>query len=251
MVVLQLSDFPVRVLGDREEVTHARGVDPLAVLDIALDRGEVQGALLDLDRSVLLDLLHPVAGGDADLVLGRDRLEDAGVLAHLVLLLGRGRVRGFGANTTRKLGHGGWVDFFGDCDGPDSAGTALAQLGDLISVMRLFKPGGVGLGPHAFVPGGEAGWRRLPTGAPAPRQGGYTLDQAEAEQLVELAETLEARPDPAGPLAWAVRRFELGCERPSSLEGLSDHLLALRAVLDGQGPVGASLPMRAAALIAG
>ena len=136
-------------------------------------------------------------------------------------------------------------------DGPDSAGAALAQLGELISVMRLFKPGGVGLGPHAFVPSGEAGWRRLPTGAPAPREGGYKLDQEEAEQLVELAETLEARPDPAGPLAWAVRRFELGCERPSPLEGLSDHLLALRAVLDGQGPVGASLPMRAAALIAG
>ncbi|HEU4907202.1 MAG TPA: hypothetical protein VFT19_13960 [Solirubrobacterales bacterium] len=136
-------------------------------------------------------------------------------------------------------------------DGPDSAGAALAQLGELISVMRLFKPGGVGLGPHAFVPSGEAGWRRLPTGAPAPREGGYKLDQEETEQLAELAEALEARPDPAGPLAWAVRRFELGCERPSALEGLSDHLLALRAVLDGQGPVGASLPMRAAALIAG
>jgi hypothetical protein len=136
-------------------------------------------------------------------------------------------------------------------DGADSAAAALAQLRDLISVMRLFKPGGVGLGPYAFVPSGEAGWRRIATGAPAPRDGGYRLDQEETERLVELAETLEARPDPAGPLAWAVRRFELGCERPSALEGLSDHLLALRAVLDGQGPVGASLPMRAAALIAG
>jgi hypothetical protein len=117
--------------------------------------------------------------------------------------------------------------------------------------MRLFKPGGIGLGPYAFVPNGGAGWRRIATGAPAPRGGGYRLDQEETERLVELAETLEARPDPAGPLAWAVRRFELGCERPSPLEGLSDHLLALRAVLDGKGPVGASLPMRAAALIAG
>ncbi|MEX0973012.1 MAG: hypothetical protein WDZ46_07115 [Solirubrobacterales bacterium] len=136
-------------------------------------------------------------------------------------------------------------------DGADSASAALAQLRDLISIMRLFKPGGVGLGPYAFVPNGEAGWRRIATGAPAPREGGYRLDQEETERLVELAETLEARPDPTGPLAWAVRRFELGCERPSPLEGLSDQLLALRAVLDGQGPVGASLPMRAAALIAG
>ncbi len=135
-------------------------------------------------------------------------------------------------------------------EGADSAADALLQLGELISVMRLFKGGGVGLGPHAFAPTGEGRWRRIATGAPAPRHDGYRLDEEEAAQLVELAETLEARPDPTGPLAWAVRRFELGCERPSALEGLSDHLLALRAVLDGQGPVGASLPMRAAALIA-
>jgi len=135
-------------------------------------------------------------------------------------------------------------------EGADSAATALAQLTDLISIMRLYKGGGVGLGPHAFAPTGEGRWRRIATGAPAPRGDGYRLDQAAASELVALAETLEARPDPAGALAWAVRRFELGCERPSALEGLSDHLLALRAVLDGQGPVGASLPMRAAALIA-
>ncbi len=42
----------------------------------------------------------------------------------------------------------------------------------------------------------------------------------------------------------------MGCERESAMEGLSDHLLALRAVLEGHGPVGASLPMRASALIA-
>ena len=134
-------------------------------------------------------------------------------------------------------------------EGADSAAAALAQLTDLISIMRLYKGGGVGLGPHAFAPTGEGRWRRIATGAPAPRADGYRLDESEAGELVELAQTLEARPDPAGPLAWAVRRFELGCERPTPLEGLSDHLLALRSVLDGQGPVGASLPMRAAALI--
>jgi hypothetical protein len=135
-------------------------------------------------------------------------------------------------------------------EGAESATEALEQLEDLISIMRLFKGGGVGLGPHAFAPTGEGRWRRIATGAPAPRGDGYRLSDEEAADLNELAETLEARPDPAGSLAWSVRRFELGCERPSALEALSDHLLALRAVLDGQGPVGASLPMRAAALIA-
>ncbi len=135
-------------------------------------------------------------------------------------------------------------------DDNDSAAAALSQLGELVSVMRLYKGGGVGLGPYAFAPTGEGRWRRIATGVPAPRGDGYSLSDGETTQLAELAETLEARPDPSGALAWAVRRFELGCERPSALEGLSDHLLALRAVLDGQGPVGASLPMRAAALIA-
>jgi hypothetical protein len=135
-------------------------------------------------------------------------------------------------------------------EGVDSAAAALRQLGDLVSVMRLFKPGGVGLAPHAFAPAGKGSWRRIATGAPAPRGDGYRLGEEETAQLAELAAALEARPDPTGPLAWAVRRFELGCERKSALEGLSDHLLALRAVLEGHGPVGASLPMRAAALVA-
>ncbi len=135
-------------------------------------------------------------------------------------------------------------------DGPDSADSALHQLGELISVMHLFKAGSVGLGPYAFAPTGEGRWARLATGAPATRSGSYDLSEDEAIQLAEFAATLEARPDPDGALSWAVGRFEMGCGRESALQGLSDHLLALRAVLDGQGPVGASLPMRASALIA-
>jgi hypothetical protein len=131
----------------------------------------------------------------------------------------------------------------------EGAEAALNQLRELISVMRLFKGGGIGLGPYAFAPTGEGCWRRIATGAPATRAGGYRLSEDEAGELVELASTLEARPDPDSALSWAVGRFEMGCERESALDGLSDHLLALRAVLEGHGPVGASLPLRAAALI--
>jgi hypothetical protein len=135
---------------------------------------------------------------------------------------------------------------------PEEGGAeaALDQLRELISVMRMFKSGGLGLGPYAFAPTGEGCWRRLATGAAATRPGGYRLSEAEAVELVRLAEDLEARPDPDSALTWAVNRFEMGCVRESALEGLSDYLLALRAVLEGHGPVGASLPMRAAALIA-
>jgi hypothetical protein len=128
--------------------------------------------------------------------------------------------------------------------------SALQQLRELISVMRLFKGGGIGLGPYAFAPTGEGCWRRIATGAPATRPGGFRLSEEEAEGLIEFGTALEARPDPDNALSWAVGRFEMGCERPSALEGMSDHLLAMRAVLEGHGPVGASLPLRAAALIA-
>ena len=42
----------------------------------------------------------------------------------------------------------------------------------------------------------------------------------------------------AGELAWALRRFELGCERGSALEGLTDWLLCARALLAEPDAVG-------------
>ncbi len=158
------------------------------------------------------------------------------------------------AMRSEGMGRAAWQPQFlalaEQADGPDSADSALHQLRELISVMHLFKAGSIGLGPYAFAPTGEERWARLATGAPSTRAGHYELSEEEAIRLAEFATELEARPDPDGALAWAVNRFEMGCGRESALEGLSDHLLSLRAVLDGHGPVGASLPMRAAALIA-
>ncbi|HTR76236.1 MAG TPA: hypothetical protein VMH33_13360 [Solirubrobacterales bacterium] len=135
--------------------------------------------------------------------------------------------------------------------GADGAEGALERLRELISVMRMFKVGGIGLGPFAFAPTGEDTWRRVTTGAPATRPGGYRLSEEEGVELAAFATRLERRPDPDAALTWAVGRFEMGCERESAMEGLSDHLLALRAVLEGHGPVDAALPLRAAALIGG
>lgn len=157
------------------------------------------------------------------------------------------------AMRSEGMGRAAWEPQYlavADQDPEGGAETALQQLRELISVMRMFKGGGIGLGPYAFAPTGEGCWRRIATGAPATRPGGYRLSEDEGEKLVRFATDLEARPDPDSALTWAVGRFEMGCERGSALEGLSDHLLAMRAVLEGHGPVGASLPLRAAALIA-
>lgn len=157
------------------------------------------------------------------------------------------------AMRSEGMGRAAWEPQYlavADQDSEGGAESALQQLRELISVMRMFKGGGIGLGPYAFAPTGEGCWRRIATGVPATRPGGYRLSESEAEELVEFAGDLEARPDPDNALTWAVGRFEMGCERATAVEGLSDHLLAMRAVLDGHGPVGASLPLRAAALIA-
>jgi hypothetical protein len=220
--------------------------------EFSLDRERLESALVVLDAETgAVDEAEIVVVPIVGLHMSQARLQ----LPHGVQLVRADTFEApIEAMRSEGMGRAAWEPQFlaiaEQGEGTDSAVEALHQLGELISVMRLYKGGGVGLGPHAFAPTGEGRWRRIATAAPAARDGGYRLNEEEVAELVELAETLEARPDPAGPLAWAVRRFELGCERPSALEGLSDHLLALRAVLDGQGPVGASLPMRAAALIA-
>jgi hypothetical protein len=220
--------------------------------DFSLDRERLDGALAVLDAQVgdvdEADLLIvPIAG----LRMPGTNLP----LPHGVRIVRADTIEAPAeAMRSEGMGRAAWEPQFlaiaEQGEGAESAAEALRQLRELVSVLRLFKSGGVGLGPHAFAPTGEGHWQRIATGAAAPRDGSYRLSEEEAKRLAELASTLEARPDPAGPLAWGVNRFELGCQRETPLDALSDHLLALRAVLDGQGPVGASLPMRAAALIA-
>jgi hypothetical protein len=217
----------------------------------ALDRERLEEALASLDaESRDADeadvLIVPIVG----LRMSVPRLQ----LPHGVRIVRADSIEApVDAMRSEGMGRAAWEPQFlavAEQDADGGTEDAVLQLRELISVMRLFKSGGVGLGPYAFAPTGADNWRRVATGAPSTRAGGYRLDESEAEALSDFASTLESRPDPDGALTWAVGRFEMGCERESALEGLSDHLLALRAVLEGHGPVGASLPMRAAALIA-
>jgi hypothetical protein len=220
--------------------------------EFSLDRERLDGALAMLEAEALdADdaevLIVPIVG----LRMSQQRLQ----LPHGVRIVRADSIEApIEAMRSEGMGRAAWEPQYlavAEQDPAEGTEAALRQLRELVSVMRLFKGGGVGLGPYAFAPTGEGCWRRVATGAPATRPGGYRLSEAEAAELATLAKTLEARPDPDQALTWAVGRFEMGCERENPLDGLSDHLLALRAVLEGHGPVGASLPMRAAALIAG
>ena len=55
---------------------------------------------------------------------------------------------------------------------------------------------------------------------------------AEEEDPLRAFCSLVSRRTPrSGALAWALRRFELGCERPAAFEALTDWLLAAEALL--------------------
>jgi hypothetical protein len=131
----------------------------------------------------------------------------------------------------------------------------------LVTSLRLFKAGGVGLGPHAWTRISGDRWRRISTGAGRARPGGYRLEEAELAELVALSRTLASPSSPSGrqeaerpgfpaTLGRALSRFEAGLERNVVIEALNDHLLALRFVLEGAGPAGLGLSMRVAALCA-
>jgi hypothetical protein len=76
------------------------------------------------------------------------------------------------------------------------------------------------------------------------------LAAGEEEILRDFVATLDGSA-PGGVIAWALGRFEMGCERSHDAEALSDYLLALRGLLDATSDAGeASLALRVAALCA-
>lgn len=116
-----------------------------------------------------------------------------------------------------------------------------------LRTLRLYRPGSVGLAPYGWARR-SGGWERFGTGVGRPRQGGYRLTGNEVGDLETFSRSLAERGSRIPSLDWAASRFELGAERGSLIEALSDYLLALRGLLEGGGPARTSLSARVAAL---
>ncbi len=136
-------------------------------------------------------------------------------------------------------------------DSSDGPRSALNGLQGLIRALRLFKEGSVGLGPYAYAPVGDDSWRRIETAATPNRPGSYFLIESEVPRLDEFIRSLAEQSALVDRLAFAEQRFQFGLDRSRPLDALSDHLLAIRAALGGQGVIDAPLSARAAALITG
>jgi hypothetical protein len=121
----------------------------------------------------------------------------------------------------------------------------------LVTALRLLKQGGAALSSVAWWRTDDGPWQEVPLGTSGRSRGGsYRLEPSERAELVELFELARSRPALGGALPWALARFELGCEQPVALDGLSDYLLAMRALLDRGDPSPEGLARRLGALCA-
>ena len=131
------------------------------------------------------------------------------------------------------------------------AAEANARFGKLVTALRLWSPGAVSLGTPGWRRSDAGRWVALPMGGSGRGRGeGWTLREGEERALREFVAVLDGATRP-GTIAWALERFEMGCDRARDSEALSDYLLALRSLLDATTDAGdASLALRVAALCA-
>ena len=117
----------------------------------------------------------------------------------------------------------------GESPSLEAAGRRLRRLQ---SALRLWDPSEPGVGPLAWARTDGGPWLMVPLAGGSRRVDEDCLLVAEEEDSLRAFCSLVARRSPrSGELAWALRRFELGCERMLALDALTDWLLATRALL--------------------
>jgi hypothetical protein len=137
-----------------------------------------------------------------------------------------------------------------DTDVVAALGRGRAVLGELLRALRLFGDGRVTLGRLAWVRVGEGGWSARALGWGGRPHGMLVVSSEQEDELRAFCNLVSRRTPREGELAWALGRFELGCERTGEHEALSDYLLALRALLEPEGTASGLLASRLAALCA-
>jgi hypothetical protein len=230
-------DFEVdeqRFIGAYEELEQAiyqgRHVTEVAValLGMDLDAGTDELALAE---GVSLQRAGALAGAPAELA--------AGPQPPLLLVL--------------RVAH--------ERDAAPPVAFARARLRRVLTALRLFERGDFALGALGYrrVDGGS--WTPVAIGAGGRSRQLTLIPRSAEDELRGFCNLIGRRlsgaahrhgPDRsgAGELSWALARFEMGCERSTPYEALSDHLLALRALLEPEGPASGRLAQRLAMICA-
>ncbi len=211
-------------------------------LHAALERLEQAASTSSTSEVTLIATLHGVTIASPEL-----QLTQGLTIAHSDALRGvpeGALLAGEGDHLLVVLGGGEGSDL------QDAIQRGREVLRDLLRALRLFGDGRVTLGALAWARLGTGSWSPLALGAGGRPHGMLVVTAEQEDELRAFCNLVSRRAPYGNELAWALRRFELGCEREISYEALSDHLLALRALLEPEGPSSGLLPGRLAALCA-
>jgi hypothetical protein len=128
---------------------------------------------------------------------------------------------------------------------------ARVRLRRLLTALRLYDGAPVGFGPLAWTRTAGSPWQAFALGAAGrPGEEPIVVAPAQEDELRAFCSLIARRTPRGGELAWAVRRYEMACDRGLAAEALTDLLLALRALLEPEGPASGRLAGRVAALCA-
>ncbi len=144
-----------------------------------------------------------------------------------------------------------WADGDAECRVPASLAAARLRFRRLLTALRLFDSPRVALGAMAWSRADAGPWQLVPLGGSGRAQGtACVIPAAQEDELRGFCNLMARRAPGSGEVAWALSRFELGCERLAPFEALTDHLLALRALLEPEGPHSGRVTQRLAAICA-
>jgi hypothetical protein len=137
-----------------------------------------------------------------------------------------------------------------DTDATEALARGREVLQDLLRALRLFGDGRVSFGALAWARVASGTWTPLALGAGGRPRGMLVVTAEQEDELRAFCNLVSRRAPHGNELAWALRRFEFGAERESATEALTDHVLALRALLEPEGAASGLLAPRLAALCA-
>jgi hypothetical protein len=127
---------------------------------------------------------------------------------------------------------------------------AQVRLRRLLTALRLYDAAGIVLARTAWTRTGAGAWQPFALAGGAAPRGTCVIPAQQEDELRAFLSLVGRRTPRSGELAWALHRFELATDRSRPSESVTDVLLALRALLEPEGPQTGRLAGRVAALCA-
>lgn len=133
---------------------------------------------------------------------------------------------------------------------PPPVSVARARFRRVLTALRLFERGAYALGSLAWARVDGGAWRPVALGGSGRGRLLTLISESQEDELRAFCNLVARRAPATGEAAWALDRFEMGCERLAPFEALTDYLLALRALLEPEGPSSGRLAQRLAVICA-